>query len=371
LALRQRDPAGRQRVWPQRFGLRVTTDAGSVVLPVISDAAATTIEGVPDGARAPFLFNADGLGYGLFPADLRNLERWGELSDVQKGVELINIYENVLSGSITAVEVYFLALLDIVETEQNQLVLDLGLSQLSRLFTSLLPDDRRERHTREVEAVLWRAMRAQTDGSRKKIYHDAFAALASTPAEVEKLYSLWSGDLVIEGLKLAEDDFIELAETLAIRLPERSAAVVAAQIERTQNPDSRRRLEFIAPSLSPDEAVRDAFFASLADAGNRETETWVLGALRNLHHPSRVAHSEKYILPSLELLREIQVTGDIFFPTRWLVATLENHRSSRAVETVRAFLAARPDYNAQLRMKILQAADMPMRANRIVATPGS
>ena len=90
-----------------------------------------------------------------------------------------------------------------------------------------------------------------------------------------------------------------------------------------------------------------------------------------MHHPSRIAHSEQYILPSLELLQEIQVTGDIFFPTRWLVATLENHRSTRAVETVSAFLAARPDYNAQLRMKILQAADMPMRANRIVATAGS
>ena len=93
----------------------------------------------------------------------------------------------------------------------------------------------------------------------------------------------------------------------------------------------------------------------------------MLDALENLHHPSRIGQSEAYILPSLELLQEIQVTGDIFFPTRWLIATLQNHRSDAAVSTVREFLAQRPDYNAQLRMKILQAADMLFRTNAILA----
>jgi aminopeptidase N len=65
-------------------------------------------------------------------------------------------------------------------------------------------------------------------------------------------------------------------------------------------------------------------------------------------------------------LQEIQVTGDIFFPKRWLDATLGNYSSSSAVTTVRTFLDERPDYNAQLRMKILQAADMLFRANSII-----
>jgi len=92
----------------------------------------------------------------------------------------------------------------------------------------------------------------------------------------------------------------------------------------------------------------------------------VLEALANLHHPVRTGVSERYILPSLELLQEIQVTGDIFFPKRWLDTTLRNYHSTSAVETVRTFLDERPDYSTQLRMKILQAADRVFRANAIV-----
>ena len=47
---------------------------------------------------------------------------------------------------------------------------------------------------------------------------------------------------------------------------------------------------------------------------NRRREPWVLEGLGNLHHPLRAEASAKYVQPSLELLREIQQTGDIFFP---------------------------------------------------------
>jgi aminopeptidase N len=72
-----------------------------------------------------------------------------------------------------------------------------------------------------------------------------------------------------------------------------------------------------------------------------------------------------YLLPTLELLEEIQITGDIFFPSKWLQASFQPHYSAAAAKTVRDFLKARPDYNAQLRMKILQEADPLFRACRI------
>jgi aminopeptidase N len=117
--------------------------------------------------------------------------------------------------------------------------------------------------------------------------------------------------------------------------------------------------------VSAEQSVRDAFFESLREDKNRQTESWVCDAVAKLHHPSRLGQSEKYLLPSLELLQEIQVTGDIFFPSRWLEATLQNHNSVEAGDTVRRFLAQRPDYNPQLRMKILQAADGLFRAAAI------
>jgi aminopeptidase N len=358
----QRDPAGRGRVWPQRFGLR-----GAGTQEVVVTSAATALQERSSGSTAPLLFNADGLGYGLFPADMRNLQRWAELDDVEKGAELLNIHEQVLARTIDTIDAYVLALLDIVSNERNQLILELALDQLSRAYVSLLTEAQRREHIAHVETTLWQAMLSDTDPGRTKILFEAFAHLAENGDQLQALYAVWSGERVIEALILSEDDDIDLAETLAIRLPDRSSAIIERQLERIENPDSRRRLAFVAPSLSSAVEVRDAFFASLALERNRETESWVLDALENLHHPSRIATSEKYILPSLELLEEIQATGDIFFPSRWLVATLENHRSAAAAATVREFLAQRPGYNAQLRMKILQAADMLFRASRIVA----
>ena len=89
-------------------------------------------------------------------------------------------------------------------------------------------------------------------------------------------------------------------------------------------------------------------------------------ALQALHHPLRRDFSESYILPSLELLEQIQSTGDIFFPGRWLTTTLSNHVSLAASDTVRNFLAQHPDYNEPLRLKILQAADNLFRAVQVL-----
>ncbi len=74
----------------------------------------------------------------------------------------------------------------------------------------------------------------------------------------------------------------------------------------------------------------------------------------------------RYIRPSLELLQEIQVTGDIFFPQRWLGATLGGHSSPEAAGIVREFLSEHPDYPPKLRAKILQAADPLFRAAGMV-----
>jgi aminopeptidase N len=58
------------------------------------------------------------------------------------------------------------------------------------------------------------------------------------------------------------------------------------------------------------------------------------------------------------MLWEIQKTGDIFFPTRWMNATLSGHSSREVAATVRAFLAALPEqYPLRLRNTILVAAD--------------
>ena len=366
-ALLQHDPAGNDRVWPQRFTARRLSEGIFPLLRVDSSAAVTPLAEVPASAARALLFNADGMGYGLFPADLDLLRHWDMLAPVERGSALVNLYEQLLAGSLQEVELYFAALLAILETEQNQQLLDLAMGQLTRIHRSLLPEEVLARQRPRVERVLWQRLVAETGSGRARLFFEGFAALAGSATAVDRLRALWSGEFAPDRLPLAEDDFIALAQTLAIRMPEAADEIVAAQLARTLNPDNRRRLSFVAPSVAPQRRVRDAFFASLADPANRETEVWVVEALRNLHHPARVGVSEAYIPASLALLPELQATGDIFFPTAWLRATLENHHSDNAVATVSAFLETHPDLDPQLRMKVLQEADIAFRANRIRA----
>ena len=123
------------------------------------------------------------------------------------------------------------------------------------------------------------------------------------------------------------------------------------------------------PALSADPAVRDQFFESLSDVKNRRREPWVAEGLAYLNHPLRRPDGEKYVRPALKLLREIQRTGDIFFPTNWMNATLGGHNSHSSAERVKDFLAEQKDYPTRLRRIILQSADELFRADAIQSPP--
>ena len=363
--LRQTDPSGAGRVWPQRFAVTTRSSSGTDTQNV--DSHSEPVNVVLPGEGNETILNSDGYGYGLFPGFLELPDAWDELGDVEKGSVLVNAYETLVAGMGQSAASYLALVASVINTEDNQLLLDLALGQLRRVFWSFLSVDERIAYGPQIEAMLWQVLQRHGDPGTRKTIFIAYADIALGAEHVARVDQAWRGDLVIEDLPLSENELIDLAQILAIKLPDRSDDILSMQIDRTRNPDSVRKLEFVAPSLSADPAVRDAFFISLADEGNRETESWVLDALANLHHPLRTVESERYILPSLELLGEIQVTGDIFFPKRWLDETLQNHRSDTAVATVRRFLDDRPDYNEQLRMKIQQSAHMMQRANALTS----
>jgi aminopeptidase N len=84
--------------------------------------------------------------------------------------------------------------------------------------------------------------------------------------------------------------------------------------------------------------------------------------LANLHHPLRTNHSIHYLPNTLELLEEIQLTGDIFFPIGWLGNSFSGHASKEAYELADNFLKNNPNYPDHLKLKILQNIDITRRA---------
>ncbi|UCC14405.1 MAG: peptidase M1, partial [Gammaproteobacteria bacterium] len=180
----------------------------------------------------------------------------------------------------------------------------------------------------------------------------------------------WSAAEDVPGLTLSQEDRINLAMRLALHETDGWREILATQASEIDNPDRLAEFRYLLDSLDADLAVREAFFESLRDPANRSREPWVLDGLRNLHHPLRARTAVRFVLPALEMLEEIQRTGDIFFPTGWMASTLSGHNSTEVVDIVEGFLEARPDYPQRLVQKILQASDMVERSARIAHSEG-
>ncbi len=370
----QNDKKG-DRNWPQVFRAKLYNDVKKDVkeLQVLSADKPFEINMGADWSDYSTFLNSDGIGYGIYPASYELFQnKYESLTDLEKGALLVNYYENLIepnnyqSNDQITPERYVEMLKWALVKEKNQLLIGQMLGQMGSVYWNLLTQEQREIMAPELERTLFHCMNDKHDDpSIKKQFFNTFRSVTITDTNKQRLFNIWKGELSVAGLRLSENDKISLASNLAIKLPDRAESIIKEQYEQIKNPDSKKRFAFIRPSLSNDIGKRDQFFESLGDEKNRETESWVLGALDNLHHPLRRPNSEKYIRPSLELLKEIQETGDIFFPKRWLDRTLGSYNSKSAVEIVDEFLEDNPDYNKQLGMKINQSIDMARRSSKI------
>ncbi len=367
LTIRQHAEDGSERLWPQQFRVLAMYPGGPVEIPVNMTQREVTVP-LPAGKGAPnyVLLNSQGLGYGVFPVAPQAADHLASLADpVARASTYIALYENMLAGRGLAPRPLLDRLVAQTAHETNDLNIKLLTGQLSAIFWQFLKPAERTALAPAMEKALWQAMLAQQKPGEQKLYFKAYQSVALTPPAQKRLYQIWQTQKAPALVKLTEDDYTALALALAVRDYAAPQPILPQQLARITNVDRRQRLQFLMPALSPDVAVRDQFFTSLKDEKNREKEAWVQSALGYLHHPLRQATSEKYLPASLDLLEEIQQTGDIFFPAGWLQATLGSYQSAAAARTVRDFLAAHPTYNPQLRSKLLQAADDLFRAEKL------
>ncbi len=219
-------------------------------------------------------------------------------------------------------EEFFNAALRELPSEQNELIVNRVLSTLGETYWLRLDPQARLAASQALENMLWREVEStQRSTSARAAFYRSYRALATTDLGVARLIRLWEGEEAVTGLPLSEADRVALVSGLALRGVEGSERRLDEQEGDIKNADRLARFRFVRPSLSQSQEAQDALFMSLSDADNRAIEPWVLDAMSNLHSPLRCG-SPQLILPALELLEEIQETGDIFFPGRWLDATL-------------------------------------------------
>jgi aminopeptidase N len=362
IAITQHDPMKRGLVWPQRLRVTLGYDGSFKDLPVYVTGAEAVIKDAK-GLPAPrfILLAGGGLGYGLFVLDEGSrdylLQHIADIPDaLTRGAAWVTLWDNLQASRVGA-SALFEAALRALPREDDEQNAQQVLAYVTRVFWRFLPPDERVARAPALEAALRSGLARGRTQSEKAAWFNASRDVVLTPDGVAWLTRVWKREQTIPGLRLAEPDEIAMAMELAVREAPGWDEILRTQIERTQNPDRKARLAFVAPALSADPAVRERAFARFQLVENRRREPWVLDSLQYLNHPLREEHAQRFIKPALDLLREVQQTGDIFFPTRWMNSTLSGHRSPEAAKTVREFLASNPQFPQRLTWTILTSAD--------------
>lgn len=373
LAFRQHDPWDRGLLWPQQLRIAVGGHAPERIVELNLSGRDTEVpEAVGWPAPRYVLPNGAGWGYGEFRLDATSraylLSNLPEVADaLTRGSAWVTLWDTLLRGEVRPdafLDLAFRAL----PRESDEQMTSRVLGYASNTWWRFLDQSQRTARAARFESLLREGLSQAGTPSQKASWFGALRNVAQTPGTVEWLRKVWSKEESVAGLPLAEADYTTLALELAVRQVPDWQQILQTQLTRIENPDRKGRFEFVMPALSADPAVREKWFLSLKDVSNRRREPWVLEGLNYLHHPLRAASAQKYVQPSLEMLWEIQKTGDIFFPKRWLDATLGGHQSAAVAGTVREFLKRLPaNYPDRLRNITLQSADELFRAAEITA----
>ena len=352
------DPDSLGRIWPQPLRHELITDRFETMNSTINSysfvAQNSTVNS--NGFVAP---NTDGAGYGFFCLDVNslhwNLDHWNTFKNAVTRLSLlINLHEH-LARRLVEPALFAHSMLRALPQEDNVQIFGSILTYLQatvKMCPNVAP---------ECEEALWRIVHTHPIPEFKQMAFNFLIEKGVTPASISILYEVWRTQRPPSGTSLSENQTMTLSYELAVHLPEQSDSIVRQQLQRLTHPDKIREFTFIAPATSPQKSVRDSLFASLLKAENRKVEPWAVRALRYLNHPLRQEDAWAYIEPALEILPEIQRTGDIFLPANWCAALLDGHYSLEAAEQVNTFLATHREMAPLLQNKIRQTADQLLR----------
>jgi len=347
-----------EHVWSQAFDiLFIYPDSSKTLSVQMTDATYQIKEAIGLPKPISIVYNSNAEGYGVFPLQEKDLDLIPTLDDqVARGYSYINVYENMLNGTINpsaAIQLFSKGL----NTEKNELLINLISRYTTSVFWKYLTEEQRTFYQDKITDDIWSKLQEELPASIKKTLYSTYVSMGYTNTSLENLFKIWSKELTIKNLKLNDDDYTELAMDLALYNHPKNEQILKTAEEAITNNDKLNRFKFLLPSISNNYETKKEFFESLKQEKNRAKESWVTNAMNNLNHPLHQKESLQYLRNSLDLLDEIQKTGDIFFPKRWLSSTIGNYTSLEAYEILQAYLDANPKLKPSLKSKVLQASD--------------
>lgn len=349
--------------WPQRINMLQDTVLYSYDL---FDARLRVNE---NPEHAATLFLADERGYGLVRMTSPQVDYWLEhASDLKSGLLrgrlCINLYENLLDENIHP-EAFIHYLVKMIQRDEEPLLIGLYSRYLTTAYWQLLPRANSNLLEAPISEALWTRMTNASNSATKKTLFRAWQNITCSDEALNYMAALCTGQQTIEGINISEQDKISLVCELGVKGWPEMDSLINQVSESLKDDNKKQLLSFIAPALSNDATVRDEFFLSLSQLENRQKEGWVGTALRQLHHPLQQSTSIQYLPKTLEMLEEIQMTGDIFFPIGWLNSSFGSYSTDKAYHIADDFLHNHPDYPDHLKLKVLQSIDGIQRSANV------
>lgn len=348
----QEDEKG--RVWPQSFMCSLDGEEGSRLFEVDFGVGQSRVEIRLDAAdRGCLRPSVDGRAYGIVVPSEEDLGQmlsdWHLCGDdLQKMSTLMMLRENLFCRRIEWAQ--WLSMVEKVLVEESDpLLVSTLVSSVDISLVELRQKSVAE--ARDAEIRLWNLRGLLKEESFRLQLERILFRVASTPEVLGQMRSMWA---MRNDPLLSERDYTSLAYLLSLAFAQDAEEILAEQRRRLSNPDRLAQFDFVSRAVSPDPAVRSELFATLLTPEGRRIEPWASAALGYLCHPS--CESVAYIRPGLDVLEEVQRTGDIFFPGNWCDALLQWQVSPSGRAEIESWLSDHSSLKPLLRAKVLEAA---------------
>ena len=350
LLISQQDPYDRGIYWKQAFEVGYFSDNKRVGADYVLMNNNQVAIDVPEDSRP--VLNCNGDGYGRFVFSDRDMEvltaAWSSLDDeMNRYAVVLNLYENYHLGYISAAPLLE-KLVGFLNNETNELVASTLCQEIAALCACLEEPNRSLMDERLFDMAQSHALQSVRQTLMRQL-----AVNAVSTTVVDRLYDIWQQQS-LSMLNLR--DYTRMAWHLAIMRPDDWQQILSTQRARLLTDDECREFDFVSRACNPDREVQQGLFNDLLQVENRRVEPWARTMLALLNEPAREPYSNRYLVPGLDALEEIQQTGDIFFPGYWLSSLLSGHHSTEAGDIVNNWIENHQSLRPALMNKLKENA---------------
>jgi len=370
----QRDALGEGGSWPMRLKLLLAPENGDarpeVLTVTLAGAGVTRVPAALGKRRPAFVFaNFEDYGYGRFLLDDESrayvITNFGGVrDDFLRALLWGSLWESVREAEMSPAGFIRLAVRGAAR-ERDDVMLAFVLSRAQTAFTRYLSDAQQRTLAPTLELTLYEGMlRAPTPGQRIT-YFRTYREVATSPAALDSLAGILSGELEVPGMTLRSRDRFDIIRAMMAAGDARAPALLKEQGEADKTDDARR-YAYAAGAAAPDASVKKRYFGQFV--GDKElAENWIEAGFVPFNAPQQSRLTLPYLEPALAELPALKRTRKIFFVNGWLAAFIGGQCDERAAAAVRDFLARTPALDRDLRLKVLEAADGLERCVRVRA----